>query len=616
MKTILKLLLLLVSIVLSPCVFGQIEATGQGSGVIKGSLIDSLTGKPLEYVAVALRRGSFNKILNGAVTDEKGNFRLEGLGVGEYKLTFSFVGYETKTVNKVNITATNSEYYNKSILLKPAASNLKEVEITAQKQTIEQKIDRIVYNVEKDAGASTQTLNDILRKVPMINVDAEGNPSIRGNTNIQVLINGKPSGIFAASIADALRTIPGDQVVRVEVLTSVSAKYDAEGTAGIINIITKKKQIEGYNGSTNLSGGNLLGNGSFNVNVRTSKIGLSATVGGNRLFPREMTNTIDRLDNFQDRTRLLEQTGESHISRFAGSARFALDYDFNSQNSLTTSFQLAQMSLIGDGSTDVLNALTLKDTQILNRSFRGMTNLKKDKNFDWTTDFKRTFKNPKNELSASVRWSQFNTDGSYFIDETRAITNEYNMREKGLNTGNTNEVTGQIDITRDLGKKITLETGAKNIYRSIGSLSDYMEYNNSKTDYVKNDKRSNDFDYLQNVSSVYAQSNFAVKTNWSFQMGSRLENTYIKSVDIKGEPTDRQYLNWTPSVVVGYSLKKSTTLKFSYNRRIQRPGLAQLNPFINSSDPSNLTQGNISLKPEVVDKLNINLSYYLRGGHN
>jgi ferric enterobactin receptor len=411
MKTLLMYMLLIVSTLASTSLWGQLETNTQGQGIVKGNLIDSLTGKPLEYVAVALRRGSFAKVINGTMTDDKGNFRLEGIGVGEYKLTFSFVGYETKTVNKINITATNSEYYNKSILLKSTASTLNEVEITAQKQIIEQKIDRIVYNVEKDAGASTQTLNDILRKVPMINVDAEGNPSIRGNTNIQVLINGKPSGIFAASIADALRTIPGDQVVRVEVLTSVSAKYDAEGTAGIINIITKKKQIEGYNGSTNLSGGNLLGNGSFNVNVRTSKIGLSATVGANRLFPREMTNTISRQDNFQDRARLLEQTGESHVSRSAGSARLALDYDFNSQNSLTTSFQLAQMSLTGDGSTDVLNALTLKDTQILNRSFRGMSNLKKDKNFDWTTDFKRTFKNPKNELSASVRWSQFNTDG-------------------------------------------------------------------------------------------------------------------------------------------------------------------------------------------------------------
>ena len=598
----------------SHSIFGQMSGDSQGQGVIKGNLTDSLTGKPLEYVAVALRRGNFTKIINGSITDEKGSFRLEGIGVGVYKLTFTFIGYEPKTVNKVEITATNSEFSGKNILLKPTVSTLKEVEITAQKQLIEQHVDKIVYNVEKDAGASTQTLNDILRKVPMVSVDAEGTPSLRGNTNVQVLINGKPSGIFAASIADALRTIPADQVSRIEVLTSVSAKYDAEGTAGIINIITKKKQIEGYNGSANLSAGRLLGNGSLNLNMRTGKVGVNASLSGNAFFPRVLTNNMFRQDNFGETKRIIEQLGTVTMNRYSESAKLGFDYDINSQNSITTTFQLTNMRLNGIGSTNVMNTVQVKDTQTINRSLRDLSNLKTDKNFDWTTDYKRTFKNPKNELSSSVRWSHFKSDGTYFIDETQLITKEQGIREKGLNNGSTDEVTGQIDYTCAIGKTATLETGAKNIYRNIGSLSDYMEYSEAQTDYKKNNQRSNDFNYLQNVSAIYAQSNFTTKKNWNIQLGSRLENTYIKSVDFNGQPIQNNYLNLTPSVLAAYTFKNSANLRFSYNRRIQRPGLAQLNPFINSVDPQNLMQGNIFLKPEIADKLEANYSYYFKKG--
>lgn len=594
--------------------FGQVEGAAQGVGVIKGILVDSLTGQPLEYVAVALRRGNFTKVVNGAITDEKGAFRLEAIPTGSYKLTFTFVGYENKTLLKVDISATNSEFNCKKILLKSATSTLKEVEITAQKQLIEQRVDRIVYNVEKDASASTQTLNDILRKVPMVTVDAEGKPSLRGNSNIQVLINGKPSGIFAANVADALRTIPADQVLRVEVLTSVSAKYDAEGTAGIINIITKKKQVEGYNGSANLSSGLLLGNGSFNINTRLPKIGFNATVSGNSLFPRKVENSFFRMDNLGDSQRQTTQEGNTILNRHSASAQIGLDYDLNSQNGFTSTFRLTQSDLVGNGGLSTQNILTTPQTESVTRWFRDMGNKRTDANFDWTTDYKRTFKNPKNELSASVQWSKFTTNGLYSVDETLVPTKEYSLKEKGVNQGNNNEVTAQVDYTKDLGKIGTLETGLKNIYRDISSTSDYMEYKDSYADYVKSDARSNTFNYLQNVSAAYVTANIQTKTKWGFQVGSRLENTFIRNNTQNGQGTDNNYLNLTPSVLATYTFKNSANLRISYNRRIQRPGLEQLNPFINSSDPRNLMQGNIDLKPEIANKFESSYSYYHKKG--
>lgn len=603
-----KTALIILLLGFSQIVSGQSDGTTQGVGVIKGNLVDSLTGQPLEYVAIALKRGNFTKIINGAITDEKGNFRLEGIGIGLYKLIFSFIGYETKTVNKIEITATKAEYHAKNIFLKPSTSTLGEVVVTTQKQLIEQRVDRLVYNVEKDVSASTQSLNDILRKVPMLSVDAEGKPSLKGNANVQVLINGKPSGIFSANIADALRTIPADQVARVEVLTSVSAKYDAEGTAGIINIITKKKQIEGYNGSVNIAAGHLMGNSSVNVNARMAKFGINASLSSSALFPRIVNNKMFRRDNLGDSERRFEQIGTANIHRYSSMGQLGFDYDFNSQNSLTTTFRLAQTNLVGVGSMDAINTTTNKGKQIIDRFVRDMNNQKKDKNIDWVTDYKRTFKNPKNELNASFQWSHFVNNGDYFIDEKIYPTEQRSIQEKGVNKGSVDELTGQIDATKDLGKQMTLEIGAKNIYRQIGSLSDYMEYSRLREDYVKNDIRSNDFNYRQNVSAVYAQTNFAVKNQWNFQVGSRLENTFIQSLDANRKPTDNNYLNLTPSVSAAYTLKNGANMKFSYNRRIQRPGLTQLNPFVNSVDPRNLTQGNISLKPEIADKFELNYS--------
>jgi ferric enterobactin receptor len=595
----------------SQIAFSQPDATLQAVGVIKGNLTDSLTGQPLEYVAITLKRENFTKAINGTITDEKGSFRLEGLGIGDYKLTFSFVGYETKTVPKIEITATNAEYHSKNVRLKPTVSTLNEVVITTQKQLIEQRVDRLVYNVEKDAGASTQSLNDILRKVPMLSVDAEGTPSLKGNTNVQILINGKPSGIFAAGIADALRTISADQVLRVEVLTSASAKYDAEGTAGIINIITKKKQVEGYNGTANLAAGHLMGNNSINIAVRTNKLAINAALSSNALFPRVINNHLFRRDKAENFDHILQQTGTANFNRLSSMAQVGFDYDFNSQNSLTTTFRWAQTEAIVEGRMETIIRTMDKYTQTIDRFLRDMNNQKKDKNFDWTTDYKRTFRNPKNELNASIQWSRFNNNSGYFIDETKYPTEERNIQEKGATNGNTNEITGQVDFTNALAKTFTLETGIKNIYRHIYNVSDYMEYNSLRADYIKNDNRSNDFIYQQNVSSVYAQTHFTVKKQLDCQIGSRLENTFIKNSNAQ-EQNNYWYL--TPSVSAIYTFKNTANVRFSYNRRIQRPGLAQLNPFINNVDPRNISQGNMLLKPEITDKFELNYSRYLTNG--
>jgi outer membrane receptor protein involved in Fe transport len=428
-----------------------------------------------------------------------------------------------------------------------------------------------------------------------------------------VLINGKPSGIFAANIADALRTIPANQVVRVEVLTSVSAKYDAEGTGGIINIITKKKQVEGYNGSVNISAGLLMSNSSLNLNARTAKFGVNASVSNTALFPRILANTMFLRNNIGDIDNHSEQTGTTKIHRYAEMAQLGFDYDVNSQNGLTTTFRLSRTNLSGAGTMNTLNSTTVKGIQSMERFVRDLSNSKDDKNFDWTTDYKRTFKNPKNELNASVQWSHFVNDGGYFIDETYYPTEQRSIQEKGLNAGKTDEFTGQMDITKAIGKTVTLETGIKNIYRQIGSVSDYMEYSSNKVDYLKNENRSNDFNYQQNVSAVYAQTNFAYK-KWNMQIGSRLENTFIQSMDANKQSVNNNYLNLTPSVTAAYTFKNTANLRLAYNRRIQRPGLAQLNPFINSADPRNLMQGNILLKPEIADKFEMTYTYYFAKG--
>ena len=274
-------------------IFSFIEANAQfgggGStivGRISGTVIDSVTKKPMDYVPVGLYRLGAKSPITGVVTDEKGNFRLDGVHPGSYQISVEFIGYTKKIVSPVTTTDGKPDINLGNIRLRSATTSLKEVTITGTAPLIENRIDKIVYNAEKDVTSAGGSATDILEKVPLVSVDINGNVSLRGDANVRVLINGKPSGATSASLSDVLKGIPADQIKSVEVITSPSAKYDAEGTAGIINIITKQKNISGISGSISGGVGTRQNNGNLNLNYNKNRFNLTVNAGGNASWPQ------------------------------------------------------------------------------------------------------------------------------------------------------------------------------------------------------------------------------------------------------------------------------------------------------------------------------------------
>ncbi len=295
-------------------------------GKISGVVTDASTSKPVEFANVVLYNSGKEKPLDGTLTDEKGSFKLKNIKNGKYKIIISFLGYKDYIADSIEISDKKLSADLGMIRFTVGAQTLKEVNVEAEQSLIETKIDRIVYNAEKDLTSKGGNAADVMRRVPMVSVDLDGNVMLQGTANIKVLINNKPSSIMASSIADALKMIPADEVEKVEVITSPSAKYDAEGTGGIINIITKKKNIQGISGSVNASVGTRSSNLFSNVNYRKDRFGTGINLGGFGYYGQGEQSTTRTTDYS-----LLTQSGDNRNYGAGPFIQWNGDYDINSK---------------------------------------------------------------------------------------------------------------------------------------------------------------------------------------------------------------------------------------------------------------------------------------------
>ena len=343
-------------------VFISLGALAQGNVKITGTVFDSLTQRPVEFANVALALPSSSTPIDGTVCNEKGEFTLSKIPVGKYQLLISFIGFETRTID-VSVDEKNHDVNVGRIIISPTPQVLEAVTVEGQKALIEERVDRMVYNAENDLTTRGGDATDVLKRVPMLSVDLDGNVSLRGNQNIMVLINNKPSSIVASSVSDALKQIPADEIKSVEVITSPSAKYDAEGSAGIINIITKKNTLHGLtlniNSGIGLRGSNL----GLNGNLRTGKMGFS--LGG---FGRSFYNTTGSFENEQltrsfqndgsvDETLNIQRADTRNRGLF-GHYNLGWDYDINKKNTLAASVRFG-----------VRNNTTFQDDLVTERYF-------------------------------------------------------------------------------------------------------------------------------------------------------------------------------------------------------------------------------------------------------
>ena len=581
-------------------------------GKISGTLVDSISGQTLGFASISLQRSGSDKIINGTLSKEDGKFVFTDVVPGKYNLDISFLGFTSKLLTEVETTKKNPDHNLGTVLLSPGNILLDEVEISEKRALFENKVDRIVFNAEDDSSIAGGDATDVLRKVPNLSVDLDGNVSIRGSQNIKILINGKPSGMFSNNVAEALKMFPADQIKRVEVITSPGAKYDAEGSGGIINIVTKKTEIEGIAGSINLSGGNRQNSGFVNLNSGKGRFGSSLNGSIFYSVPQDGLITFERSDQLTQGERYLTQNGVRNTSRigFRGSA--SAFYDINAYNAINTSYSTRGRSF--DAESNISGSLT---SPIEGQGF-SFTREQADDNladgFDWNTDYTRTFEgNETQELSFAYQLSNNNQDQDIILTETNSL-DFLNRDETIFNDSDNYEHTGQVDYTHPISKKIKLETGVKTVIRDI--KSDYRFGSrplDSSDEYVIDMDRSNVFRYDQNVVAGYGQLTFPIGKLLLIS-GLRYEKTKIGGAFDRAEfDFENDYTNWIPNFTISKALPKFRNLKLSYSKRIQRPSLRFINPFNNTTDRTNISIGNPILAPELTHQIEVGYNSRVAG---
>lgn len=593
---------LLVSLVFAqqpPFPMGNMQRGPSTVGKISGVLLDSLTQAPLDFATVVLSDAK-GKELDGVITDEKGVFRFQEVKTGTYKLQVSFLGYSSKTVNQVTTTLEKPDLDLGKLFLVSEGIKLEEVEVVGQSAAVENKIDKLVYNAEKDITIGGDA-GDVLRRVPLLSVDLDGNVTLRGSSNIQILINGKPSTLFSSNVADALKSIPAEQIKNVEVVTTPTAKYDGEGSAGIINIITKKKSVEGFTGSTNLSIGTRQNNANLNLNLTRGRFSLNGGLGAWFSWPREGTFEFLRRDDLNNIV-LLEQSGVSTNATYGPNGNIGASYDINAYNSLSTSVSLRGFGNTRDNTVRVMPfEATIYDRINDSESFRG--------GFDWSTDYRKTFKQPEREFSMAV---QVSANKNYQDDVIREVdVNSLVLRDAlNENDGNNIETTLQLDYVHPFTPSIKLETGAKGVMRKIDS--DFSYFDNLADAFDPN--QTDVFHYDQDVYAGYASFNLKLGKNYGLVAGARYERTHISgNFEIDGNPFENDYENVLPSIIFSRTLKNFQSIKASYTRRIQRPSLRYVNPFTDVNDSRSISTGNPALLPELTDQFELTYSGFVKG---
>lgn len=561
-------------------------------GTIKGMLVDSTSNQAVGYATLSLHKAGKDKIIDGILSEEDGSFKFSEVVNGKYDIKISFLGYDEKILKDVEVTLKKPTKNVKNVLMAATGVVLDEVQVVEKRALIENKVDKIVFNAEDDSSTAGGDATDVLRKVPMLAVDLDGNVSIRGSQQVRILINGKPSGMFSSNVAEALKMFPADQIKKVEVITQPGAKYDGEGSGGIINIITKSKEIEGVAGSINTSIGTRQNNANASLNVGKGRFGFSTNWGLFYSWPNDANFTLSNVLTNGETIYAFDGITNSRRLGFNGSA--SAFYDFNAYNALNTSLTYRGFGFDQDtegamGSFGPIDFLRDNDGSNL---FAG---------FDWNTDFTKKFPdNDKQELTFAVQVSGNDQNQENFIIESFAIDPTRNRQEDILNFGDNLEITGQVDYVHPVGAS-KLEIGAKTVVRRIDSDSQFYTYNNG-SGRVFDNTRSNLFLYDQDVYAGYASYNFFFK-KLNIITGLRYERTEIGGDgEFEGANFTDSYDSFLPNIAISKSLKNFKNLKLSYSKRIQRPSLRFINPFRNTSDFGNIQFGNPSLDPELTDQ--------------
>ncbi|HAO08416.1 MAG TPA: TonB-dependent receptor [Chryseobacterium sp.] len=495
---------------------------------------------------------------------------------------------------------------------------IQEVVINGKKPIVENKVDKIIYNVANDITSQNGSAIEVLRKVPQVTVDADGNIELQGNPNVRFLINGKPSGVFGNSLADALASIPASQIKSIEAVTTPGARFDAQGTGGIINIILNENKVKGINGLINTSAGTRFETGSLNLNFRNNHFSLNAFFSGNaQLKSRTPSsqNRISRDSSSQTQTRLL-QNALSYFERHGYRTGLGFDWSINKTNTLSGSisyndFANKSVGLINQEQyiTDFFNSTEQSSIGYRNSYSRSSVN-----SIDGNISYRKTFLKEGKELTADYVMSYGSPKSNYLQTQNLAGSLSPYDGISGSNPGTDVSHNISLDYAQPIKDNLTLEMGTKAIFQHIINNTDVNILNTSSGQYESDLNQSYHLKYDIGIYAAYLSSSLKL-FNWlDVRTGVRYEYTTVK-IDYHNTNIP-SYSLLVPSFILSHKFDSAETIKLAYTRRVERPEYSELNPFLNFSDPHNITTGNPALKPEIGDNMELGYSKNYEKGAN
>lgn len=577
----------------------KIAAFGQTSGNyrIQGIVADSVTKNPLPMVTVKLKNAN-SEVIETRVTQGDGTFSFPAVIPAAYAISVGAIGYGLKIVRIDSSTFSTQTIDLQSIYLGDGMVGLKEVSITGDRPVILRKADRIIYDLKADPESKSNNVLTMMRKIPYLSVDGDDNLLMKGNSSFKVLINGKPSGSLEGNLKAVLKSIPASTIERVEVITTPPSKYDAEGLAGIINIITTKKINDGFNGSVNINenlpvGGPGVG-GAFTA--KSGRFGVSAFGGGGIYHSPKTFNSNRRVDAAST---TLSQHGDQRSNNKTVYFGTELSYLVDTLNLLT-----AQLNYNGSRAND--HSRQESDLTGLNGLIQqyGTENARKTHGYgvDVGVNYEKGFKAMKDRLlTFSYLFSTNLNDRSGSV----SFGNRFNFTTPDfLQTDHQQfkEHTFQVDFVTPV-KKLNIEVGIKGILRKNNSDFDYASLNTLSDRYETNPALSNWFSNTQNVFSAY--NSYRLNLNsWNINAGIRLEETVIRA-DFSStlSVANQNYLNAIPSIAIGKGFKGGSNINFGFSQRIRRPGINRLNPYVDRSNPNYELTGNPNLRPVLLNDI-------------
>ncbi len=583
---------------------------------ISGKVIDKSQDFPLEYATITVNKSDSDDTVEGGVTDQNGQFKLE-IPKGVYDIKVEYISFQPRNYDNIKIDA-DKDFG--TIALKFKADNLDEVVVEAKTTELDVRLDKKIYNIGKDLTTSGATVSDALANVPSIAVDVDGAISLRGNDNVRILINGKPSAIAGYGSTDVFRQLPADAIEKVEVITSPSARYDAAGTAGIINIVLKREKTLGLNGSIRMNIGDPLNNGiSINANARTDKFNFFTTLGysrrkppGNATFENFFASDSASFDRIKEKR---DYNRDRENFNFNGGAT----YFINDSTEVTLSY----FGRVGDDTDRTFNSTNrFIDGNLESETLRIEDEIEEEESHQVSFNYEKRYDDEGHKLTADAQYSIDDETATTLIEENELRPDEELIAQDDIvEVNDERDILLQADYVRPMGEA-QFEAGFRGSYEN--EVTDFrLKTLNENGELALDEDISNIFDYDENVTAAYLQYGDKFG-NFSFLAGLRFEHTQLKGKttpigdnsnlqEILGDDIDlnfdNNFANFFPTLNLTYEFREDENMTLGYNRRINRPRGWYVNPFPSRSSRTSIFQGNPSLQPAFADAIDLG---YLR----